>query len=70
MIENVGQHALGNLGQSSNGENMHLGDFISLMTRANICPNEKWGGGGMREIRRSYESRMKGAIGDIVFGMY
>ncbi len=28
------------------------------------------GGGGVREIRRSYESRMKGAISDNVFGMY
>ncbi len=27
-------------------------------------------GGGMREIRRRYESRTKGAIGDIVFGMH
>ncbi len=42
MIENVGPHALGNLGQSSNGGKYAFRDFISLMTRANICHNAKW----------------------------
>ncbi len=42
VIENVGQHALGNLGQSSNGGKYAFRDFISLMTRANIRHNAKW----------------------------